>query len=95
MTTPAPRIALIHATALAVEPIQSALWFGVIKSMAFGNLVAFVASAFGIAARERSLRGAHRVNVVQNAVWETSVASILIATALSVLLWLGVEAPLR
>jgi ABC-type transporter Mla maintaining outer membrane lipid asymmetry permease subunit MlaE len=77
------------------EPIQSALWFGVFKSMAFGNLVAFAASAFGIAARERALRGARGVDDVQNAVWETSVASILIATVLSILLWLSLEPPLR
>jgi ABC-type transporter Mla maintaining outer membrane lipid asymmetry permease subunit MlaE len=76
---------------LRLEPIQSALWFGVVKSMAFGGLVSFAASAFGIAARERALRGARRVDDVQNAVWETSVASILIATALSVLLWLALE----
>jgi hypothetical protein len=35
------------------------------------------------------------VNDVQNAVWETSVVSILIATALSILLWLTLEPPLR
>jgi phospholipid/cholesterol/gamma-HCH transport system permease protein len=77
------------------EAIQSALWFGVIKSMVFGNLVAFAAGAFGIAARERALKGRRGVDDVQNAVWETSVASILIATALSFLLWMTLEPPLR
>lgn len=77
------------------EPIPSALWFGVLKSMAFGNLVAFAASAFGIAVRERALRGARRVDDAQNAVWETSVVSILIATVLSFILWLTLEPGLR
>ena len=80
---------------LELKPIQSALWFGVFKSMVFGHLVALVACALGIASRERGLRGARRVADVQNAVWETSVGSILVATLLSVLLWLAVEAPLR
>ena len=80
---------------LRTEPIQSALKFGVVKSMAFGSLVAFAACAFGVAARERALRGRRGVNDVQNAVWETSVVSILIATALSILLWLTLEPPIR
>jgi ABC-type transporter Mla maintaining outer membrane lipid asymmetry permease subunit MlaE len=80
---------------LELKPIRSALWFGVFKSMVFGHLVALVACALGIASRERALRGPRRVAEVQNAVWETSVGSILVATVLSVLLWLGVEAPLR
>ena len=80
---------------LQLQPIRSALRFGVFKSMVFGHLVALVACALGIASRERSLSGIRRVDDVQNAVWETSVGSILVATLLSVLLWLGVEAPLR
>jgi ABC-type transporter Mla maintaining outer membrane lipid asymmetry permease subunit MlaE len=80
---------------LELKPIRAALWFGVFKSMVFGHLVALVACALGIASRERALRGPRRVADVQNAVWETSVGSILVATVLSVLLWLGVEAPLR
>ena len=80
---------------LQLQPIRSALRFGVFKSMVFGHLVALVACALGIASRERALSGIRRVDDVQNAVWETSVGSILVATLLSVLLWLGVEAPLR
>lgn len=80
---------------LRLQPIQSALQFGVVKSMVFGNLVAFVACALGIAARERALRGARRVADVQNAVWETSVNSILIATLLSVLAWIALEPSLQ
>jgi ABC-type transporter Mla maintaining outer membrane lipid asymmetry permease subunit MlaE len=80
---------------LRTDPIQSALELGVVKSMAFGSLVAFAASAFGVAARERALKGRRGVDDVQNAVWETSVASILIATGLSILLWLTLEPPIR
>ncbi len=80
---------------LRLKPTQSALWFGVLKSMVFGHLVALVGCALGTAARERALRGIRRVDDVQSAVWETSVASILIATLLSVLFWLSVEGPLR
>jgi ABC-type transporter Mla maintaining outer membrane lipid asymmetry permease subunit MlaE len=74
---------------------REALLFGAGKSLVFGNLVAYVAAAYGIQARERPLGGIRRVDEVQDAVWETSVTSILLATALSVLLWLTVEAPLR
>lgn len=80
---------------LSLSSTRSALELGLVKSMIFGALVAFVASAYGVAARERALRGVRRVDDVQDAVWETSVTTVLLATALSVILWLGIEEPLR
>jgi ABC-type transporter Mla maintaining outer membrane lipid asymmetry permease subunit MlaE len=80
---------------LSLSSTQSALLIGLAKAMAFGAMVAYVASAYGIAARERAFTGARRVEDVQDAVWETSVTVVLIATAVSVILWLAVEEPLR
>jgi ABC-type transporter Mla maintaining outer membrane lipid asymmetry permease subunit MlaE len=73
---------------------RSALWFGLGKSVLFGVLVAYVASAYGILARERGARGRERTDDVQNAVWETTATSTLLATAISVVFWLAFEGPL-
>jgi ABC-type transporter Mla maintaining outer membrane lipid asymmetry permease subunit MlaE len=80
---------------LSLSSTQSALLIGLVKAMAFGAMVAYVASAYGVAARERAFTGARRVEDVQDAVWETSVTVVLIATVVSVVLWLAVEEPLR
>lgn len=80
---------------LSLSSTRSALQIGLVKAMAFGAMVAYVASAYGIAARERAFTGTRRVEDVQDAVWETSVTVVLIATAVSVILWLAVEEPLR
>jgi ABC-type transporter Mla maintaining outer membrane lipid asymmetry permease subunit MlaE len=80
---------------LSLGSTWSALQLGLVKSVAFGVMVAYVASAYGVAARERAFTGIRRVEDVQNAVWETNVTAVLIATAVSVVLWLLVEEPLR
>ena len=82
---------------LRLRTTESALWLGFGKSAAFGGLVAYIASAYGLRARERAgqLGAWRRVDVRQDAVWETSVTAILLATAISVLFWLTVEEPLR
>lgn len=80
---------------LALPATRAALGFGVLKSALSGSVVAFVASAYGVAARERALRGVPRSEDVQDAVWETSVTAILLATLVSVALWLSLEGGVR
>ncbi|MEO8450059.1 MAG: ABC transporter permease, partial [Gemmatimonadota bacterium] len=78
----------------ALASTRAALWFGLGKSVLFGVLVAYVGSAYGILARERAARGTERTDDVQNAVWETTATSTLLATAISVVFWLAFEGPL-
>jgi len=79
----------------ALDSTRSALGIGLVKSMLFGTIVVYVAAAYGIQVRERAEAGVRRSVDVQDAVWETSATVILLATGLSVLFWLTVEAPLR
>jgi ABC-type transporter Mla maintaining outer membrane lipid asymmetry permease subunit MlaE len=59
---------LLHATA---------------RSMIFGAIVAYVASAFGVQAAERFLSDARETHDLHYAVWESSVTSLVICSALT------------
>lgn len=82
---------------LRLVAVQAALWTGIGKAALFGGMVAYVAAAFGLEARRRAAQVGEwrQVEARQDAVWETSVVSVLLATLLTVVLWVTVEAPLR
>jgi ABC-type transporter Mla maintaining outer membrane lipid asymmetry permease subunit MlaE len=72
---------------LSLESTRHALTLGAVKSVGFGILVAYTAAAFGIHAQERQMIGKGGMERIRNAVWESTVTSLLICTGLTVLLW--------
>jgi ABC-type transporter Mla maintaining outer membrane lipid asymmetry permease subunit MlaE len=78
---------------LSLESTRHALTLGALKSVGYGVLVAYTAAALGIQAREHQVIGKGGVERIQNAVWESTVTSLLLCTGFTVLLWNLSERP--
>jgi len=68
-------------------PLVQATSWGSLKGALYGFLVAFAASALGIAASERRNFGRQRAIDVQNAVWESGVLALLLCLVLALVFW--------
>lgn len=68
-------------------PLVQATGWGSLKAAVYGFLVAFAASALGIAASERRNFGRRRAIDVQNAVWESGVMALLLCIILAFVFW--------
>jgi ABC-type transporter Mla maintaining outer membrane lipid asymmetry permease subunit MlaE len=72
---------------LELQNLIPSLWSGLFKSILFCLIVAWVSLALGIQAAERVLAAKDEQYDFFNAVWESSVTSLLICLAIAVMTW--------